>query len=173
MIHDEHGVCCTEEEKEVQDLGLCDSPTRRLQFERMPVPATGSCFYHALACTLMDMPDVIRVMGLSGCPAKDAQHLRVWVATSLFVWPHVVDWLRERLRLIRAVPDMLDEHDFIRLALKIGSGEGGMTQTLHKFARTILRPTTYVSEFEVTVMTDLLGDKVRWWLHHGLRSSRS
>lgn len=128
-------------------------------FQRVDVPRDGSCFYHALACVLMDAPDAVRVYGLTGDAPVDARHIRNWVATTIFTDKVVHGWLRERLDLIREVPDLLDDFDFVKESL-MDEPTAGMHETLRRLARAIAKSTTYVSEFEVDVVRHLLQRQV-------------
>ena len=56
----------------------------------------------------------MRAMGLVG-DERDAQRWRYWVATSVLTDEEVQGWLRERLDLIRAVPALLVEFEFVRV----------------------------------------------------------
>lgn len=126
------------------------------------MPADGSCFYSALARALLDSPDAVLAFGLTGEYAEDARHLRNWVASSLFTDPRVRGWLRDRLALIREVPELLEEFDFVREATPHMDVNGNMRDTLRVIARAIVQSTTFASEFEVTVMRYLLERKVSY-----------
>ena len=119
-----------------------------MQFERVPIPANGNCFYLAVAQALHDSPDACTQFGLVGRRRADAQHLRNWVASCLLTDREVQGWLDVRLEQLRTEPDMLEDHDFIR--------EVGVDAPLPVLARSITTPGTWASEFEATVVRRLL-----------------